>query len=68
MHFTRLFSIDWDDSYNTPDFAIPGTFRDWIGRNEDKREKLADHLVWLADCLRKRQSPFGPNEIFEKKP
>ena len=62
MNYTRLFSIEWDDSYNEPDFSIPGTFEDWLVKNEDKREKLAKHLEWLAQQLRNNENPFRKSD------
>lgn len=58
MNFTHLFSIEWDDSYNDPDYAIPGTFMEWISRHDHERERLAKHLEWIAKCIRENLSPF----------
>lgn len=59
MHFTKLFSVDWDDSYGDPDFGVPGTTDEWLDRRSPEDiERLAKHVEWLAQQLRKRESPF----------
>ena len=63
MNHTHLFSIETDDSYGGMDFAIPGTFYEWLSRNESRREELAQHLEWLAMALRTRRSPFSSMEV-----
>ena len=60
MNSTHLFSIQWDDSYNDPDFAVPGTMQEWIEKRDSKDiERLAKNLEFLASALRKREAPFG---------
>ena len=63
MNYTKLFDVQWDDSYNDPDFGMPGTFMDWLSVNEDKRERLAKHLEWLASALREGKEPFKPSKL-----
>jgi len=58
MKHTHLFNIEWDNSYGDPDFGIPWTFFEWMKHNEDKRERLAQHLEWLAKALRNKSAPF----------
>ena len=58
MNYTHLFSIEWDDSYNDPDFKVPTEFQEWIKNHEQKRETLARHLEWLATVLRSKKAPF----------
>lgn len=59
MNYTELFKIQWDDSWNEPDFAISGTMQEWIQRKDSKDiERLAKHLEFLAKALRERKAPF----------
>lgn len=59
MNSTHLFSIEWDDSYNDPDYSIPGTFQDYLNRmSEVDVERLAKNLEFLARGLRNRTAPF----------
>lgn len=59
MNYTKLFEIEWDDSYNDPDFSVPGTCNKWLDNNPDKIERLAKHLEWLAKVMRERKEPFA---------
>ena len=60
MNYTELFKIQWDNSYNDPDFAVPGTMQKWLeGKNSKDIERLAKHLEFLAGALRERKAPFG---------
>ena len=59
MNYTHLFDIKWDDSYNDPDYRIPGTFLEWLNsRSEKDVERLAENLEFLAKALRNRTAPF----------
>ena len=57
MNYTPLFEIRWDESYNDPDCAIPGTFNEWLSIHEAARERLANNLEWLAERIRTSASP-----------
>ena len=46
MNYTKLFYIDWDDSYNDPDYGIPGTMDEWLNRRDEK-----DICVLLKCCI-----------------
>ena len=60
MNYTKLFEIEWDDSYNDPDFSVPGTCNAWLdAQGKDTIERLALHMEWLANRLRSRKEPFG---------
>ena len=72
MNYTRLFYIDWGDSYNEPDYGIPGTFESWLDSRRDPKEtaeRIAKKLEFLAKALRDRTAPFSRlNQISEKEP
>ena len=60
MNYTHLFDIEWDDSYNDPDYKIPGRLEKWLdGRGPKDIERLAETLEWLAKSLRNRTAPFS---------
>ena len=59
MNYTKLFTIEWDDSYNDPDFAIPGTMNEWLNKRSKKDiKRLAEMLEFLAKQIIKREAPF----------
>lgn len=59
MNHTKLFEIHWDNSYNDPDYAIPGTFNTWLDNcGTLNQERLARMLEWLAQVMRERKPPF----------
>lgn len=65
MNYTELFKIQWDDSYGDPDFAIPGTMEEWLNQqSKEDIERLAVHLEWLAERLRKRETPFKDSLMY----
>lgn len=59
MNYTHLFSIEWDTSYNDPDYRIPGSFQRYLDEMGTlNQERLATMLEFLADGIRKRTCPF----------
>ena len=59
MNYTNLFEIQWDNSYNDPDYSIPGRFNTWLDNcGELDRERLAKMLEFLAEAMRNRTAPF----------
>jgi len=59
MNYTTLFEIQWDDSYNDPDYGIPGTMEKWLNnRSKEDIDRLAKLLHWLAEQMSKRETPF----------
>ena len=72
MNSTHLFSIEWDNSYNDPDYAIPGTFNTWLDNAGSlNQERLAKMLEFLAKAMRERKPPFhvrNRKEEFGDKP
>ena len=67
MNYTHLFSIEWDDSYNDPDYSIPGRFNTYLdNRGPGDIERLAKMLEFLAGAMRERKSHFQHREKLEK--
>lgn len=59
MKHEHLFSIEWDCSYNDPDYAISGICQTRInGMGSLDRGRLADMLEFLAKSLRNQTPPF----------
>jgi len=58
MNYTHLFDIQWDDSYDDPDYGVPGTFGEWISKREGDRVRLAEQLEWMAKRMREGKPPF----------
>ncbi len=60
MNYTKLFEIEWNDSYNDPDYAVSGSCNQWLCMHDKVTiERLAKHLEWLANRLRERKEPFN---------
>lgn len=59
MNYTPLFSIEWDNSYNDPDYRIPGSFQRYLDEMGTlNQERLAKMLESLAQSIRNRTTPF----------
>lgn len=59
MKHEYLFSIEWDCSYNDPDYAINGVCQNRINNmGSENRERLAKMLEFLAKAVRNQTEPF----------
>lgn len=71
MKHEYLFSIEWDCSYNDPDYAISGICQTKINNlGSLNRERLAKMLEFLANSIRNQTSPFDVRDrsYLEAKP
>ncbi len=59
MKHEYLFSIEWDCSYNDPDYSVSGICQTRINNlgNYD-RERLAKMMEFLAKAIREQTTPF----------
>ena len=59
MKHEHLFDIEWDCSYNDPDYSISGIEQTKINNlGSYNRERLANMLEFLAKAIRNQTTPF----------
>lgn len=59
MKHEHLFSIEWDCSYNDPDYAVSGIGQTRINNlGSLNRERLSKMLHFLADAVLNQTAPF----------
>ena len=60
MKHEHLFDIEWDCSYNDPDYCISGIGQTRINNlGSYNRERLANMLEWLGKAVRNQTEPFS---------